>query len=57
LGIEPKALLDKGTEEYLVYSAVLNKASRLHVENKLEEIKLTAQLVGLEVAKVIANIF
>jgi hypothetical protein len=57
LGADPKGVLDQGAEDYLISIAFLKKAMQIRSEEKSEEIKVLAELTGLEVAKVIAKIF
>jgi hypothetical protein len=57
LGLEPSGILDKGHTDYLISVAVLQKALELTSDNKIEEIKILAELIGLEVGKTLAKIF
>jgi hypothetical protein len=57
LGMDGKKLLSQGSEDYLIDIALLQKAMKLSSEQKVEEIKVLAELIGLEVAKTIAKIF
>jgi hypothetical protein len=57
LGMNPFEVLDRGHDDYLISIALMQKALTLSSEQKIEEIKILAQLTGFEVAKVIAKIF
>lgn len=50
-------LLSQGTEEYLIGMSVIKSAFKLKNSEKIEEIKVLAELIGYEVAKTIAKIF
>jgi len=50
-------LLDKGNEDFVTSLAILQKAIALTNERKIEEIKILAELIGIEVGKTIAKIF
>jgi hypothetical protein len=57
-GIDPRRVLNhQGSEDYLIDIALIKKALKLSSEQKVEEIKVLAELIGLEVAKTIAKIF
>jgi hypothetical protein len=55
--MNPKEVLDQGREDYLLDIAFMQKALKLSTEQKIDEIKVLAELIGLEVAKTIAKIF
>jgi hypothetical protein len=57
LGIDPYKVISQGHEDYLISIALMKKAMKLSSEQKSEEIKVLAELTGLEVAKVLAKIF
>jgi hypothetical protein len=57
MGMNPYDFLSQGKEDYLISIAIIQKALQISNERKSEEIKVLAELTGLEVAKVIANIF
>jgi len=55
--MDPNKVLDQGSEDYLMSMAFMRKAIELSTEQKVEEIKVLAELIGFEVAKTIAKIF
>jgi len=55
--MDPYQVMSQGEEDYLISIALMKKAMKLSVEQKTEEIKVLAELTGLEVAKVLAKIF
>jgi len=55
--MEPFPVLEQGKEDYLISMAIVTKALKLQSERKTQEIEVLAELVGYEVAKVIAKIF
>jgi hypothetical protein len=58
LGMDPYGPLSRqGNTDYLIDIALMQKAMQLNNEQKVEEIKVLAELTGLEVAKTIAKIF
>jgi len=57
MGMDYRAILERGRDEYLIDVAMLQKALKLSSERKVEEIKVLAELTGLEVAKTLAKIF
>ncbi len=56
-GMDPKLLLEQGREDYLIHMAILQKAIEIEGRQKFDEIKLLAQTVGIETAKLIAKMF
>jgi len=57
LGMDPKKVLDQGSEDYLISIALMQKAIEITSKEKVEEIQILAELIGFEVAKTIAKIF
>lgn len=57
LGMDPNVLLSQGTEDYIISVAMMQSALKLKNSDKIEEIKVLAELIGYEVAKTIAKIF
>jgi len=57
LGMEPFEVLSRADEDYFIQIAIMQKALQMSSEQKIEEMKILAQLTGFEVAKVIAKIF
>jgi hypothetical protein len=55
--MDPYKVITQGHEDYLISIALMKKAMKLSSEQKSEEIKVLAELTGLEVAKVLAKIF
>lgn len=55
--MDGKKVLSQGGEDYLVDIALMKKALKLSSEQKVEEIKVLAELIGLEVAKTMSKIF
>jgi hypothetical protein len=56
-GMDPSHLLKQGSDEYLISIAILKKAMEISNERKTEEIKVLAELTGIEVAKVMSRMF
>jgi hypothetical protein len=57
LGINPFDILTRDKTDYLISIALMKKAMKLSSERKSEEIKVLAELTGMEIAKVISKIF
>jgi len=58
LGMDARAVLShEGNEDYIIDIALIKRALKIQSEQKVEEIKVLAELIGLEVAKTIAKIF
>jgi hypothetical protein len=57
LGADPLQVLQSDSVDYLIQVALLKHTMKLTTEQKIEEIKVLAELVGLEVAKALAKIF
>ena len=55
--MDPQVLLRQGTEDYLISISMIESALKLKNSEKIEEIKVLAELIGYEVAKTIAKIF
>ena len=55
--MESTTLLSQGPEDYLINMAIIQNAIKLKNSEKIEEIKVLAELIGYEVAKTIAKIF
>jgi len=55
--MNPMDVIGRGTEDYLISIALMEKAMKLQNDRKKEEIQVQAELTGLEVAKVLAKIF
>lgn len=56
-GFDPKMLLEQGDDDYIINIALVRKTIDIASEQKIEEMKLLSQLIGLEVGKFIAKIF
>ena len=57
MGVDPYTVLNQGNDDYLITIAFLQKAMKLSVDRKAEEIKVLAELTGLKVAEVFSKIF
>jgi hypothetical protein len=57
LGADPLQVLQSDSVDYLIHVALLKQTMKLTTEQKIEEIKVLAELVGMEVAKTLAKIF
>ena len=55
--MDPNALLRQGSEDYMISVAIIQNALKLKNSEKIQEIKVLAELTGYEVAKTIAKIF
>jgi hypothetical protein len=56
--MDARAVLShEGNEDYIIDIALIKRALKIQSEQKVEEIKVLAELIGLEVAKTIAKIF
>lgn len=55
--MEPMPFLSQGKEDYLISIALMQKSLQISSTQKIEEIKLLAELIGLEVGKTVSKIF
>jgi hypothetical protein len=55
--MDPLRVLNQGDEDYIISIALMEKALQLGSDEKVEEVKALAELIGFEVAKTITKIF
>jgi len=55
-GLDPMEFLGQGREDHLISIAFINRAAEIETKQKIEEIELTAKLVGNEVLRGLSKV-
>ncbi|MBU6232604.1 hypothetical protein KGP36_08325 [Patescibacteria group bacterium] len=55
--MDPETLLSQDREGYLVQKAILEKSLQIEGQEESDKMKVLAQMIGVETAKIIAKMF
>jgi hypothetical protein len=55
--MDPAKVIDQGKQDYIIQFAMMKKALDIRAEEKIQELKIAAELTAVELAKVMGNIF